>query len=65
MERRYGRRLIRTGDYSLLNLQVQYRGGDTWEIAAGGSNLTDENFELAQGYPEAGRNVYVRLRLNF
>jgi iron complex outermembrane receptor protein len=56
---------VRTGDYSLLNLQVQYRGSDTWEIAAGGSNLTDESFELAQGYPEAGRNVYVRLRLNF
>jgi iron complex outermembrane receptor protein len=56
---------VRTGDYSLLNLQVQYRGSERWEIAAGGSNLTDENFELAQGYPEAGRNVYVRLRLNF
>ena len=60
-----GTAFIRTGDYSLLNLQVQYRGGDTWEIAAGGSNLTDENFELAFGYPEVGRNVYVRLRLNF
>jgi iron complex outermembrane receptor protein len=56
---------VRTGDYSLLNLQVEYRGSETWEIAAGGSNLTDESFELAQGYPEAGRNVYVRLRLSF
>ncbi len=60
-----GTAFIRTGDYSLLNLQVQYRGSDSWEIAAGGSNLTDENFELAFGYPEAGRHVYVRLRLNF
>jgi iron complex outermembrane receptor protein len=60
-----GTNFIRTGDYSLLNLQVQYRGADAWEIAAGGSNLTDENVELAYGYPEAGRNVYVRLRLNF
>jgi iron complex outermembrane recepter protein len=56
---------VRTGDYSLLNLQAQYRGSDTWEIAAGATNLTDENFELAQGYPEVGRNVYVRLRLSF
>ena len=31
----------------------------------GGTNLLDENFELAQGYPEPGTNVYVRLRLNF
>lgn len=29
------------------------------------SNLLDENVELAQGYPEAGRNLYLRLRLNF
>jgi iron complex outermembrane recepter protein len=56
---------VRTGDYALLNLQVQYRGSDSWEIAAGASNLLDENFELAQGYPEPGRNFHVRLRLNF
>jgi iron complex outermembrane receptor protein len=56
---------VRTGDYTLLNLQVQYRGSNRWEVAAGGANLFDENFELAQGYPEPGRNVYVRMRLNF
>jgi iron complex outermembrane receptor protein len=56
---------VRTGDYTLLNLQVQYRGGDAWELAFGGTNLTDENFELAQGYPEAGRSAYARLRLTF
>ena len=54
---------VRTGDYTLLNLQVQYRGSDLWEIAVGGTNLPDENFELAHGYPEPGRNVYVRLAL--
>jgi iron complex outermembrane receptor protein len=56
---------VRIGDYTLLNLQAQYRGSDLWELAAGASNLLDENFELAQGYPETGRNVYVRLRLTF
>jgi iron complex outermembrane receptor protein len=56
---------VRIGDYTLLNLQVQYRGGDLWELAVGGTNLLDENFELAQGYPEAGRNFYLRLRLSF
>jgi iron complex outermembrane recepter protein len=56
---------VRIGDHTLLNLQVQYRGSAIWEIAAGASNLLDENFELAQGYPEPGRNAYVRLRLNF
>lgn len=56
---------VRTGDYTLLNLQVAYRGGDAWELALGGSNLLDESFELAQGYPEPGRNAYLRMRLNF
>lgn len=56
---------VRTGDYMLLNLQAQYRGGDLWELAFGGTNLTDENVELANGYPEPGENLYLRLRLNF
>jgi iron complex outermembrane receptor protein len=56
---------VRTGDYTLLNLQAQYRGNDFWEIAIGGSNLTDEDVQLAHGYPEPGRNGYVRVRLNF
>lgn len=56
---------VRTGNYTMLNFQAQYSGKDRWEIAIGGSNLLDENFELAQGYPEPGRNAYVRLRLTF
>jgi iron complex outermembrane receptor protein len=57
---------VRTGDYTLLNVQVQYRGAeDRWELAFGGTNLTDENFELANGYPEPGASAYARVRLNF
>jgi iron complex outermembrane receptor protein len=56
---------VRIGDYNLLNLQVQYRGSELWEVAAGGTNLTDEDFQLSHGYPEPGRSAYVRLRLNF
>ena len=56
---------IRTGDYTLLNLQVEYRGDDSWSIAGGGTNLLDEDFQLAHGYPEPGRSAYLRLRLEF
>jgi iron complex outermembrane receptor protein len=56
---------VRTGDYRLVNLQVQYRGGELWELAFGGANLTDENFELAQGLPEQGRSAYARVRFSF
>ena len=47
------------------NFQVQYRGSELWEIAVGGTNLLDENFELAHGYPEPGPSAYLRLRLEF
>ena len=56
---------VRIGDYTLLNLQIQYRGSDLWELAVGGTNLTDEDFQLAHGYPEPGTSLYLRLRLNF
>lgn len=56
---------VRTGDYTLLNLQAQYRGGDLWDLTFGGTNLTDENFELANGYPEPGTSAYARVRLSF
>jgi iron complex outermembrane receptor protein len=56
---------LRIGDYTLLNLQIQYRGSELWEVAVGGTNLTDEDFQLSHGYPEPGRSAYVRLRLNF
>jgi iron complex outermembrane receptor protein len=56
---------VRIGDYRLLNVQLQYRGSDLWEVAVGGTNLTDEDFQLAHGYPEPGRSVYARLRLSF
>jgi iron complex outermembrane receptor protein len=48
-----------------LNLQIQYRRSDLWELAVGGTNLTDEDFQLAQGYPEPGRSAYLAVRLNF
>jgi iron complex outermembrane receptor protein len=56
---------VQTGDYTLLNLQAQYRGGDRWELAVGGTNLSDEDFQLAHGYPEPGASAYLRLRLAF
>ena len=56
---------VRIGDYALANLQIQYRGSELWELAVGATNLTDEDFQLAHGYPEPGRSAYVRLRLTF
>ncbi len=56
---------IRTGSHTLLGFQAQYRGGERWEVSVGGTNLLDENYEQAWGYPDQGRSTYVRMRLNF
>ena len=56
---------VRTGDYTLLNLQVAVPRRRPVGDRGRRHEPADENFELAHGYPEPGRNVYVRLRLNF
>ena len=35
------------------------------DVAVGAHNLLDENFELAYGYPEQGRNYYAKLKAAF
>jgi iron complex outermembrane recepter protein len=53
----------RMGSYTLLNLQSQWCATDQLTLAVGGSNLTDRNYALADGYPEAGRTLFVKLHL--
>jgi iron complex outermembrane recepter protein len=54
----------KVGAYVLANLQVQY-AVQSVEIAVGGRNLTDRNFELAYGFPEAGRTWFAKARVSF
>jgi iron complex outermembrane receptor protein len=58
-------RFVEVGSYTLANLQVQYRGGDSWELAVGARNLLDKNYQLAFGYPEQGRTYYAKFKLDF
>jgi iron complex outermembrane recepter protein len=56
---------IETGSYALVNLNVEYRVNETFTLAAGGKNLTDENYTLVEGFPEAGRQFYANARAKF
>jgi hypothetical protein len=49
--------LIRHLTYFIALAREQYRGSDKWEIAAGGSDSTDESFELAQAIPRAAATI--------
>jgi iron complex outermembrane receptor protein len=34
-------------------------------VAVGGTNLLDQNYELADGFPEAGRMFFANIRSKF
>ncbi|MCD9027476.1 TonB-dependent receptor [Luteimonas sp. BDR2-5] len=56
---------IRTGQYTLANLQVQWDVRSDVRVAFGGRNLLDEAYELAWGFPEQGRSFYAKLQVGF
>lgn len=56
---------IKTGEYLLANLKLEYRVSPTWDIALSGRNLLDKNYAIAEGYPQEGRNFLLSTRLQF
>lgn len=60
-----GTSYLRTGRYALVNLQVQWDAAKNVRFAVGGRNLTDEEFELAWGFPEQGRSFYGKVQVDF
>ena len=35
------------------------------EASVGGRNLTDREYQLASGFPEVGRTVFAKVRVDF
>ncbi len=61
----YVQRYIKTGSYALVNIQAEYKFNENFSAAIGGTNLTDENFALAEGFPEPGRQFFANARVKF
>jgi iron complex outermembrane receptor protein len=59
------RTYIETGSYALVNIQAEYKFNENVSAAIGGTNLTDENYALAEGFPEAGRQFFANARVKF
>lgn len=53
---------FKTGHYINLSINALYQVTDQLELGVGAKNLLDKNYQLAAGYPEQGRNFYVKLR---
>jgi len=60
-----GTSYLRTGNHTLVNLQVQWNPLEHMNIALGARNLTDKLYELAWGFPEMGRSFYLKAQVNF
>jgi iron complex outermembrane receptor protein len=58
-----GTRYYLIGDYALANLRVDFDVTDWATLGVGGRNLFDANYTTVDGYPEAGRSLFVSLRL--
>jgi iron complex outermembrane receptor protein len=56
---------VEVGSYALVNLNVEYRVNETFTLSAGGKNLTDENYMLTEGFPEAGRQFFANAKATF
>ena len=56
---------VLTGAYVLGNIQAEYKVASNFDIAVGVRNLFDQNFELAWGLPQPGRNYYLKMRATF
>lgn len=59
------RTYIETGTYALANLQAEYKFTDKTSAAIGVTNIFDEDYALAEGFPEAGRQFFANARVKF
>jgi iron complex outermembrane recepter protein len=50
--------------YFVMNGQVSYHFARNFTAETGVNNIFDKNYTIEEGYPEAGRNLYVGLYFN-
>lgn len=56
---------VQTGAYALVGLKAEYQVTQDWSVALAGRNLSDKNYQVVDGYPQAGRNFMLSTRFQF
>jgi iron complex outermembrane receptor protein len=56
---------VRSGAYTLINLDTTYTFANDLELGVGIRNWNDDNYELAWGFPSPGRAIYTKLQMTF
>lgn len=52
-------------EFTVVNAKVVWSIAGGFEAEAGVNNLTDENYEYVEGFPEEGRNYFMNVRYRF
>lgn len=55
----------RNAGFGLMNLDLELRATDSASVFFGVRNLFDKNYELVEGFPEAGRTFFLTTSLRF
>lgn len=55
----------RVGGFGLVNLDLDWRVSEQASLVFGLRNAFDKNYALVEGYPEAGRSLFMTSRLTF
>jgi iron complex outermembrane receptor protein len=56
---------VKTGSYTLVNLNAQFAVRQDIELSVGFQNILDDNYALAWGFPQPGRTVFAKMRVTF
>jgi iron complex outermembrane recepter protein len=56
---------VNIGSYALLSFRADYDFTENFSTAVGVTNLLDQNYALADGFPEPGRQFYATARAKF
>lgn len=62
---RWASNTVKTGDHTTINLKAAYRPIKSLTLEAGVTNLTDENYALADGFPNPGRMWFANASYRF
>lgn len=53
------------GGFATAGLKIKYQPAEAFEVSVGVDNIFDKNYQLAEGYPEEGRNYFLTLTTKF
>lgn len=56
---------VKAAAYNVTNLKAHFAFNKAFSLEAGINNLLDQNYAFLEGFPEAGRNYLVNLRMSF